>query len=394
MQKRFRLGRLVFSIMPILMLLTSGCLERVAGLVSSGGDVPILCLDSVVSSRYKTWSKENFKAIEKLKEFAGKNRWRLVVATSDSVKTISLADCSTETIYSTKNQIKYAGLQNGGRLALIERKPHSNSKRAKTFVVVLQDDKELLRIPLNKEPERGCYLGGNPLLVTDNYVVFPDGRKVMMYDIEAAETTLLLETREDTYLFAARKAGDRLYLVTVDTKRDPANSEMLVLSASAPFGLVHKLPNVTNVMTIGNHIILERCGEIAKYSPETRRTEFLWKGTLLAAVDNYKFLFTSSTWKINQLGFLALDFSLREYELLENKSREIAGDFSIDTCYGVSYPVVSPDAQHVIVSDNSGSALVDSEYLVYDIASGEKAGAFYEPYMGKYYFKHIVGWTD
>jgi hypothetical protein len=365
------------------------------GALGLGGEgAPIACLDSVVRSRYKSWHRKNAKEVSDLKGLAATNRWKLIVASRDSVKALSLADSELETIYSTKNRISYAGLQRGGKVALIETRRRIDPRGDKAFVVVLEGGREMVRIPLSEVVESGCYLGGDPVLATGDYVIFPDGDRVSLYSVDDEKKRQLFETEEGSYLLTVCEAKGLWYFVVVDPQRSPANSEMIVLKGVPPFERIHSVPEVTNIMVVGEHIVLEKGGEIVKYSPETGQTEFLWRGTLLAAVDNCKFLFTASTWKISRFGWLVLDFSLREYELLEGKTREIAGDFSIDTCYGASYPLVSPDSQHVLVSDNAESALVDSEYLVYDITSGEKAGAFYEPYMGKHYFKHVLGWTD
>ncbi len=393
MRERLRWSYFQLSVAALLAFSAGGCLEsgNAPGQKSSGA--PIACLEHIVQSRYRAWKKKNTRAIEDLKALAARNRWKLLVACGNSVKTLDLFSSERKTVYSTKNRICYAALQPGGEVALIERKSGVTSRHNEYFVVVLEGKRELLRITLREEPVLSSYLGGNPVLVTRDYVIFPDGSNIILYSLQDEKERVLFKGRKGSHLLTVRETGGLLYLVMVDYRRDPARSEMVVLTANPPFEKIHSLSCVTNLIVVGENLLLERNGEIVRYCPETKQTEFLEEGTLLAAVNSYKFLFATSSWQINKLGLLALDFVIKEYKLSAGESREVAGKFSIDTCYGVTYPLVSPDSQHVLVADNTKSVLVDSEYLVYNIESGEKAGAFYEPYSGRHYFNHVLGWV-
>ncbi len=390
MRKKARRANILLWVVG-LMIFLPGCGMNMMGPGGAGRDgAPIGFLDHFVRARHKEWLKRNNEEIEELRELAGRNEWKLLVAGQNSVKVLDLSKGRCEEVYRTKNRLRHASLQRGGEIALLERK----ARGEENFVVVLKEGEELLRLRLLEKPERGSFLGGKPVLVTGDYVIFPDGSDVVAYRMADETRRVVHRGGKGTYLLTVREAGGKIHLVMVNRRRDPGKSEMVVLDADGDHRKVARLSGVTNVMVAGERVIVDRNGYVAEYRPGTVGTVVLAEGTILAAVDEDTILFTSSRWGINKLGWLSLKFSLNRYEFTEGESSEIASEFSIDTCYGVTYPLMCPDSEFVLVADNTESALLDREYLVYDIESGEEVGAFDEPFAGEHYFDHVIGWLN
>jgi hypothetical protein len=384
----FRLG----MIFPVLILALAGCSDTGGSGANVPSGAPISCLEQVVQARYKEWKKNNADEIQRLEEISCKRNWRLLAACDRAVKVINLGDSECETIYSSKNRLRYAGIQPNGSVALLEVKRGISKKDSESYLVILENSKEALRLKLSQSLLQGNYLGGIPVFADDKFVIYPDGNNAMLYETQLRENRLVYEGRQGSSLLTIQSAANRFFLVLTDSKRNPANSEMVILDSS--FHAKRNIPQVTNAMICGDRMLIEQNGAILEYDIEMNTTTHIIDGTLLAVIDDMSFLFADSVWKTGKNGWLKLNFSICEYDLREMSSRKIAGKFSIDTCYGVTYPIVSPDNEYVIISDNTDSALLDSEYLVYKISNGEKVCAFYEPYLGKHYFTHLLEWSD
>ena len=370
----------------------TGCsvTDSVNDTVSSGA--PIVCLDQVVQSRYKAWEEDNAREIQSLKEISLRKDWHLLAACDRAVKEIDFHNSGCETLYKSKYRIKYAGIQNHGRIALIESKPSLSPKDSRNYVVILAGGAEKLRIELNRGKLLGNYLGGTPIFSNSEFIIYPDVSNVMLHETGSRKQRVIYEGRPDSSLLTIQSASDRYFLVMTNARREPAQSEMIILNSR--FQLERIVPKVTNAMICGDRILIEQDGTIGEYNPQKNTCKPLAQGTLLAIENETSFLFADSTWQKKEDGWLKLDYSVCEYDFRKSSSREIAGKFSIDTSYGVAYPVISPDKEYVIVADNTDSALLDSAYLVYRISSGEKISAFYEPYLGKHYFTYLLAWSD
>lgn len=376
----------------ILICFLTGC--NLTESVNNGGSsgAPIACLEQVVQSRYKSWEENNTQDIRKLEEISLQKDWHLITASDRTIKEIDLHNSECRIIYTSKNNIRYADIQKDGKILLIETKHDFRKGGSTNFVILYGKDSGSITIKLNNGNILGNYLGGNPILANSEYIIFPDGNDVMMQDMVSGKQRMLLKGKNGAMLLTINESAERFFLVMTTPLREPAKSEMVILNSK--HHLERKIPNVTNSAVCGDKILIEQNGRICEYNPIKNVSKPLINGALLAVIDNHTFLFADSSWKAQKDGWLRLEYSVWEYNLSRNSSRKVAGKFSIDTCYGVTYPVISPDKEYVIISDNTESALLDSEYLVYRIDSGEKICSFYEPYLGKYYFTHILAWLD
>ena len=370
----------------------TGCILIDVEKGKSSFGAPIACLEQVVKSRYNSWERENPNEIKNLKEISLKKDWHLLVACNRAVKEIDLHNSVCENVYISKNRIIYAGIQDKGRIALIESKSALSPVERKNSVVLLNGGAVILKIDIKAGNLLGNYLGGTPVLAKDKFILYPAGNLVMLYEIDNGKQRVIYEGRHNSSLLTIKHTGNRYFIVMTDNKRNPAKSEMAILDSR--FQVELRIPQVTNIMLYGKRFLIEQNGAIFEFNPITNTTRAIINGTLLAVINESSFLFTDSIWKTKEDGWLRLEYALYEYNLTKGNSRKIAGKFSIDTCYGVTYPIISPDKEYVIVADNTNSALLDSEYFVYRIATGEKVCSFYEPFIGEYYFTYLLAWLD
>ena len=171
----------LWFILVALSVALSGC---VIPLGLGGDGAPIACMEQVIKVRHKKWAKNNHESIKDLKELASRQGWKLLAAGKHSVRVLDLSGTKFEDLYSTKNYIEYAGIQSGNRIALIETVRRPNRRTVESAIVILEEGNEVLRIPLEVAPRHGSYVGGSPVLATDDYVVYPEGLSVVLYDVK------------------------------------------------------------------------------------------------------------------------------------------------------------------------------------------------------------------
>ena len=392
MSKRYSRQIPVFVVFALVALLC-GC-SYLTGGDGHSEKAPIPYLKNHIKAKAHQWHKDNSQDFENLRRMADEKGWKLVVAGSHTVSKLDLSTSECTEIYETKNWIRQASIQPGGAISVVEAIRGRSSDCANGEIVIIEPGGEKIRVALKLPDPYGPDIGGNPVLLTGDRLVFQDDRYVVSQDLVSGDRRVLLTCDDDKFLLTARDAGGVLCMVVVDRDRTPAGSRMYLVDKARGSRGIRSTPGVTNAIVVGDELVIERNGEIVSYDASRGDSRHLGTGALLTAIGNSSFLFADSSWLVNRFGWLGLEFTLKQFEIAANSSKTIAGRFSIDTCYGVSCPIPTPDSEYVVVADNSDSALVDSRYFLYSLASGRKAGAFYEPYNGECYFRQVLGWSE
>jgi hypothetical protein len=388
--------------MGFLVLVTGGCvLHAPLRLLSPN-------LSRARTRLYEFWHKENRAAYESYRELARANGWKMYVACGSEA---GLFDCGIGRLESgTSEYTPVYTVRLGrrimevtpfckGRTAFIEyslKEPWwRDTLELRDFELgILWRDGAVTKVPLDApEVDRLARIAMGHRYVFLTTFFF---RKTWLYDVQTETLHAVSDfPSPGDMMETAGVLGDR-YLLVLTGRGERAN--LVILEASEPYREVSRMQGVSNMVGVGEYLVVEKDSECFLHDPEAGTTERLTSGNLIMGLGNHEFLFYEPYERIWRYNIL----SRKIQPLWQSPGRD--GGFRMrpgePKHYDYAYLSLSPDERFLFVpwhvpTRTKGEFLVSPvlEYEVYDLASGEKRGAFVNIHRGKFVFR-FLGWDE
>lgn len=357
---------------------------------------------------YQSWCNETGDAYEAFKELARERGWRMYVSTYEGppvvrgLTTIGRLECG-ESIYvplyqpQTGRSIETVAAFRGGQTAFIEctRARRSWWRRTKPRHLelgVLYSDGSLTKLQL---PDMQIV---SHLAIGNRCVFFCDFfERLWLYDIQ--EETLREVQRPEGWEGIAGTIGmlaDRFLFIL--STRDVLH----VVRSTAPYAEVSRIAGVSEMLLVGERIIIEKDDTCFLYNTESGGTEHLTPGKLVAPLGQNEFLFCgrdTSYPAYTRCTLNLYDIAARSQQVFWQPPKEDGG-FRVkpgkEKYYDYAKLILSPDRRFLFVpreipAYRTAESLMVFEYNVFDLGSGEKRGSFLTIHEGQFCFE-FLGW--
>ena len=339
------------------------------------------------SSYYRDWSRDNATAVQDLRNLAADKNWKIVASSGNGVSVLDLGKAEYQPIYSTKNRVRLASSVEHGRVAVIESAGRGWTKH---FLVIVDigSEKEIPRVEIDDKPGSLLPLP-KAVLLRENDVLFPVGGRLDRYDTATQQQGIVLEGRALWNVEGVQELGSYLYVTREHyLGGDP---ELLVLDEDRDYALKARYEGVRNAVFVGGNAFVEREGKIYEFDPDEGVGQLVTDGVLLGSLGDKGFMYSDAL-DPGQSGSLFVHY------LQTGESRKLTEFEHLGVPNLSMDPFVSPQADYVFVC-RKGKAVypgTSREYYweVYEAESGRLVGAFYNPYLGKWYLSFLLGWSE
>lgn len=365
------------------------------------------------SRLYESWCVQNKDAYEGFKRLARANGWQMYARTNEGLHFswgwggIGCLDYGRSTYKSLHEATKdwFIGAVTpfqDGKGAFIESItefswPWRKIKRQDFELGVVHRNRAVTKVPLaNIEYAASIAIGNRYVLLPDHSAYPP---RLWLYDLR--ENSLRAVPTPQGWEGIVEKlaiSGDR-FLLTLSTRE-----VMNVIRATVPHAEVSRIEGVSDMLLVGEHIVIKTHDGCLLYDPESGGTERLTPGQPLLAAGGDTFLFCEPEaphHASTRAGIYRYGILTRRAELLWKPLKEQRG-FRIEPGREKDYDyrkiMLSPDGHFLFVPwqiptswYKRQESVMTFEYEVYDLRSGEKRGSFVTIFEGKFYFK-ILGW--
>lgn len=379
----------------------------------------------VVRHLYDSWRNENREADDSFRKLALANGWKMYAINSGSIGCLDFGRSTYEPLYSPGKRrcILGASSPRDGRIAFIECRVKSSWLRA----TVERSDFRfgMLEGGRVSSKVRLEVFGGWPLPeaidLWKDRAFFARGNGAYLHNIGAGTIEKVFELPpEKPYKDVIKGAlveGKFMALLVGQFRPE----YLLVLEAKKPYCEISRVDGVSNIVTVGEHIVIEKgqgaveCvgfeyvvtwgdGDCFLYDPETRTTDHLTAGHLLCACGVDQFLFC-----ILDVGTTSQGWGPVYRYRISTRSKEpvwqpVAGGtgFAMRSgdkkLYDYTKVILSPDGLflfipwHLPPRSHAELHLAQAmEYEVFDLKSAQKRGAFLDLFGAKF-FVSFLGW--
>lgn len=361
---------------------------------------------------YQSWHDQTRAAYESFRHLAIENGWSMYVRTYEgpplvrgltSVGRLECAESRYAPLYEAQRGrfIESVVAFRAGRTGFTERTTASRSwwrrtKRRDLELGVLYSDGSLTKHGL---PEIGHV---SHLAMGNRYVFFSElswsADRLWLYDVpkRTLREVPKLEGWEGAVIDLA-VVGDRFLLVV-------CWDELIVTRATSPFAPVSRVEGVSEMLLVGERIIIEKDNACLLYDPESGETEHLTPGKVVAPLGQNEFLFCRP--ETAHIGYTRA--ALQRYNI-SDRSADVfwqppkgESGFRLkpgeEKMYDYTEVILSPDRRFLFVPRQIPAygipeVLMVLEYDVYDLGSGQKRGSFLTIHEGKFCFE-FLGWVE
>ncbi len=386
----------------VFLMLTTGCVMHAPLRLLSPN------LSRARSGLYESWHKENRAAYEAYRELARAKGWKMYVACGSQAGLfdygIGRLDCARSeyaALYTVRagRRIDEVTPFREGCAAFIEyslKEPWwRDAVDLRDFELgILWRDGAVTKVPLDApEVHRLARIAMGQRYVFLTTFFF---RKAWVYDVQAETLHTVFDFPSPGDMTeTAGVLGDR-YLLVLAGRAEGAH--LVILEASQPYREVSRIQGVSNVLGVGEHLVVEKDSECFLHDPEAGTTERLTSGNLIMGLGNHEFLFYEPyerVWRYNILSRKTEPFwqpppKDKGFRMRPGEPKH----------YDYAYLIVSPDGRFLFVpwhvpTRTKGEFLVSPvlEYEVYDLGAGEKRGAFLNIHEGKFHVE-FLGWAE
>lgn len=373
-------------------------------------------LRDVVEARadlYESWYRETKDAYEDFRDLAAARGWKMYVRANDgqprlreftSIGQLDWRELKYEPLYEPRKGrfIKSVTAFRGDEAALIE----CTRKFPLLWGTIKERDFQLAVVgkqgAVRKVPIPDVELGGD-IAIGNRYVFFSEVfHGIWLYDLqEGALSALPKALSADVGLAKLSVIEDR-FLVIAPGLPLPGGVAVVV-QARKPHAEVSRIHGVSNVLVVGENMVVEKEGVCFLYDVPSGRTERLAAGRLVAPVGKNEFLYCAPDARAPA----KLAGDLHQYNIVRRSANVIwrppkehtgfrtgPGEESV---YDYSKVILSPDGHFILVPRliplyRVAEAPLAFEYGVYDLKSAQKQGAFLTIWEGQFYFE-FLGWA-
>jgi hypothetical protein len=391
------------------------------------GSLSVFCRypRTTMARLYESWEKENNGAYREFEELARGKGLKMYVTDGSGIGILDLGHFTYDPLYRPppRKLIQVTSRFRAERVAFIECTDEAprwrNTMELTDFQLCLLDQGgKVVRVPLE------WYLGRVPIVVADECVLFGSGSSAYLYDIETERLRRVFVAQAGELNDEVVKIGlvEGKFLVLLVGEPDPES--LVVLGAEEPHSEIARMEGVSNMMVVGEHIVVEKSSAILAskpligryiaadkdgtcflYDPIGGTTERVTAGNLVCSWGTDEFLFCildeGNTWKGNGRVY-RYNISTRSKELVWDPSSGDPGSPSgtaQEKGYAYTSLFLSPDGRllfapwHVRPRTHGELHFGDVlEYEVYDLNTGHKRGAFLNLYQGRFLFA-FLGWA-
>jgi hypothetical protein len=379
----------------------AGLLAIVLGITSG-------CIDfgRARTGLYESWCTQNGGARERFKRLAIAESWEMCALAYDrpefhftAIGHLDPAAPKFTALYEVPRGRRIAALARlqDGRVCFIEARAPLRPPFALGIIEGLGTTVKS-RLPVNHVDLPVPIAGGR------RHLFFTDwARRAWLYDMQqrSLDTVFDLGPGQDKIVKVAM-VGDEFLLIL---RHASGTGTMVVLDGAKPHRQVSKIDGVSDMLVVGDHIVVEKHDVCFLYDPHSGATEGLTAGKLLTKIGNDEFLFCPADWSAPERGIVSLyryKISSRSDELLWEPPAAGSG-FRISPGQKKNYDYTkvffSPDGGFLFVpweiTPLSKAEVIlprTLEYEVYDLISGEVRGAFLNLFEGKFHLE-FLGWA-
>lgn len=368
-----------------------------------GGCVPPTAKQTARGA-FESWLEDNQAAYEAFKREAKARAWAIYVQTyeyqtsTESIGVLDLANSSYRSIYrvSPGNRIVQTTDRVEGRIAFVEAREKvadGRVQRSDFSLKIAADDGAVEQIELDaafdEQGPGGLDLGASRVLLAAK------AGKVYLYDMDSGMFERVFgggDGGQNQRLWMVRLMGDR-FLLLITGQQHP--ERLVVLQGAPPYEPLAVVEGVSGVAVIGRHLIAEAIGGWFVYDPTGQRKEQLPGRPVLRAPGDDKAVLGDVPAEL----LLSSGGRVYQYNLDHRSENPLWRAARPIEHYDFTSVFLSPDGRFLFVPwhvppRTHGELHLGRvmEYEVYDLTTGEKRGAFLNPYAGKFSF-HFLGWV-
>ncbi len=346
-------------------------------------------LDQELNHRAESWYNENAKAHDRFRQLAKEKDWRMYArAHHESLGRFDFARFAYEPLYSPPagRWILQTSMPSAGRVAFTECTPRRSRGGQLTLgefhLCVAEREGTVTKLRLEGDEFRWWPPEQRLVALGPRFVFFASDKRAYVYDIQPKSLETVYELEKGEWLGTRGRVllAERKFLILL---LDSGGGDMtaVVLDADEPHPVMSRVQGLSNAILVGEHIVIEKGDTLFLYEPRSGETERVASGKLAISLGEDEFVFQDEKLRLRKYKIGSRSTELLRSEPTGTDRRRV---------------MVSPDHLFLFLPQEvwwggrfKWTAVL--EYQGYDLASGEKRGAFLVPHVGGR-FLEFLGW--